>query len=134
MAAARIAAFALALVSCAALSQNSATDSITVTVTDQSGARIPGARVSVTKIESGVRVDATAGRDGQATLKLETARYRLRVEARGFKPLEEKDVEVNAEIHRTITLAADYDSPPCTSYCDGFFAFIIPDEHPAGDC
>lgn len=133
MAAARIAAFALALFSCAALSQNPAMGSITVTVIDESGALIGGARFSATKIESGVRLEATAGRDGpatgQATLKLKTGRYRLRVEAKAFKSWEEEDVEVNAEVHRAVTLPIDNNFLPCTLPCDGFAVLVIPGEH-----
>jgi hypothetical protein len=48
MAAARIAAIAIVLISCTVLSQKPAMNSITVTVADQTGAVIPGASVRAT--------------------------------------------------------------------------------------
>jgi hypothetical protein len=128
MAAARIAAIALLLISCTALSQKRAMSSITVTITDQTGAVIPGARVWASKEASSSRLEATANASGLAILNLEPGRYGLRVQARAFKTWGEDYVEVETDLRRTVTLAIADDRPlPCTLPCE--FEFQIPVEH-----
>ena len=111
MVAARIAAICLALASCTALSQQPANTSITVTVTDQTGAVILGARVWATKQASSSRLEATVDTSGHAILTLEPGRYDLRVQARAFKTWEEHNVEVATDLHRTVSLAIDQQLP-----------------------
>lgn len=134
MAPARIAAIALALFPCAALCQRPAVSSLTVTVTDQAGALIPGAHVTAIKAESGLRIEAIANPGGpligQATLKMEPGIYTLRVQASAFKPWEETNVELTTDLRRTVSLAIDNNQQPCTLPCDPFLQPVIPEEHP----
>jgi len=127
MAAARIAAIAIVLISCTVLSQKPAMNSITVTVADQTGAVIPGASVRATKQASGFRLEATSDANGLAILNLEPGRYDLRVQARGFKTREEDDVGVATDLRRTVTLAIGDQQLPCTLPCD--FPPLVPVEH-----
>lgn len=134
MAAARIAAVALALFSGTALSQQPERVSLTVRVTDQSGALIPGAHVTATKADSGLRSEAIADpagpTTGQATLNLEPGIYTLRVHARAFKYLEEKNIELRSATRRTYALPIDDIHLPCTLPCEPILFLEIPAEHP----
>ena len=132
--AARIAAIALALISSAALAQQPARVTLTVTVTDQSGALIPGAHVTATRADSGLRSEAIADpagpSTGQATLQLEPGIYTLRVQAKGFKYWEERNVELKTATRRTYALPIDDIHPPCTLPCEPILFLVIPAEHP----
>src|SRR5215472_11891636 len=76
----------------AAQSPNTAT--IVVDVVDQSGAVVPGSRVSVTNTATGAVREAVAGTDGSATipgLSL-TGTYTVAVTKEGFGNEERKDI------------------------------------------
>lgn len=66
----------------------SVTGSISGTVTDPSGAAVPGAKVTLHNPDTGFRQEATAGSDGGYEFLVVPAgeHYTLRVEASGFKP------------------------------------------------
>ncbi len=76
----------LALALCAGLAGQAITGSITGTVTDATGAVVPGAGVTVVNTETNARtaVQADAGGNYTATL-LPRGQYRLEVSATGFK-------------------------------------------------
>jgi len=104
MAIARIAAISLALCVCTALAQKPVMGTLAVTVTDQTGARIAGAHIMATSETTGVHYVATADSSGQAVIHVDQEKYELKVQAEGFKTLVVNNVNVKAEIQRTITL------------------------------
>ncbi len=66
---------------------------ITGTVTDPTGASVPGARVAVTHLDTGVRQTATTGQDGRyLTLPLRIGAYQVEVESDGFRRAVRKGV------------------------------------------
>jgi len=65
------------------------------TVTDQSGAAMPGTRLIVTNIETGVSADSTTNDQGRYVVPyLLPGRYKLRVEQAGFKAFERGPFEL----------------------------------------
>src|SRR5436305_490761 len=67
------------------------------TITDSSGAIVPGARVSVTNIETGIIRDAIASDDGlYRVLSLSQGTYTVHVEHSGFAPAEERSIVIAA--------------------------------------
>jgi hypothetical protein len=79
---------------------------LTVVVTDQTGAIIPGAHIAATNQATGSRVEATADATGQAIVDLDQGIYKLRVTAPGFQGYLENEVEAKAEMHRVVALRA----------------------------
>ncbi len=72
--------------------------SIQGTVTDASGAVIPGATVKVTNNETGRTLQATASGEGFYKISgLPPGRYKVVVEREGFKKKELADLVINAE-------------------------------------
>jgi hypothetical protein len=82
-------AFTFCLLVCLAkpaFSQNSNTGEIRGTVTDPSGAVVPGANVDVTNIDTGEKNDYTTNDDGlYDTVSTPTGNYTITVSAKGFK-------------------------------------------------
>ena len=115
MATARFAAIALALFTCSVVAQEHPIGSLTVIVMDQTNAFIPGSHITATNETTGAQFASTAGPNGQAVVHLNEGKYALRVQAAGFKNWEEKNVDVNSETLRTITLVIDSLVPcgPC---------------------
>ena len=71
--------------------------SITGTITDQSGAVIPAARITVTNVATGVPRHITGSRDGiYAITDLPPGVYRLQVEAPGFSTQERTGIALDA--------------------------------------
>ena len=65
------------------------------TVTDQSGAAVPGTRLTVTNIETGVSVNSAANDQGRFVAPyLLPGRYKLRIEQAGFKAFERGPFEL----------------------------------------
>ena len=65
------------------------------TVTDQSGAVVPGTRLIVTNIETGVSVESATNDQGRYVVPyLLPGRYKLRVEQAGFKAFERGPFEL----------------------------------------
>jgi Carboxypeptidase regulatory-like domain len=96
MARARIAAIAFALCACTALSQQHEMGTLTVNVTDQTGAVIPGARIVASEEAAGSLFKAVAGPNGQALIDLDQGNYDLKVQASGFATHVEKSVALKA--------------------------------------
>ena len=81
----------LAVLGTAAYGQETA--SIVGTVTDQSGATIPNAKVTVSSQETGLTRELTANAAGAYSApELAVGKYTVRVEAKGFKTYEQKDI------------------------------------------
>jgi hypothetical protein len=80
-----------------------ATGTITGTVSDQQGARVSGASVTVTGLDAAVERQAVTGGEGDfAVPLLPPGRYRVEVYAQGFKKLAVEPVTVN--VTQTATL------------------------------
>jgi len=76
-------------------------------ITDQSGAVIPGARVTVTNNDSGVARYANSNLSGNYTVPLlQPGNYRILIEVDGFKPavLPRVTLEVNQSIQQNFAL------------------------------
>jgi Carboxypeptidase regulatory-like domain len=104
MTASRIAALAFALSACAALAQEPAQATLTVTVADQSGARIPGARIATTSETTGSRFLTVADAAGQTVVPLEHGTYTLEVRSIGFQSWKETKIDVEENTSRKVTL------------------------------
>ena len=104
MATIHITTIAIAFCAYTALAQQSAMGSLTVTVEDQTGAYVAGASIAITNEASGARYEAKADANGLAVFHLAQGHYNLKVQAKGFETREEKDVEMNTETKRTVTL------------------------------
>src|SRR5260221_4182623 len=71
----------------AAFSQGETTSAIIGQVSDASGAAVPGATVTVTNKETGLRRSASTDDSGRFTFpQLKPAAYSVKVEAEGFEP------------------------------------------------
>jgi uncharacterized membrane protein len=99
-----IAIIVLALSANMAIAQQSEESTLTVVVEDQAGAVIPGAHVTATAQATGTRIYALTDTNGQAIVHLEHGNYELKVQARGFEAWEDKVVELNAVMQRTVNL------------------------------
>lgn len=85
---------ALALMSSAAYGQSTA--SIVGTATDQSGAVIPNARITITNIETGlVRSTTTNSTGSYAAHELPIGQYRIHAEGSGFRSYETTGITLN---------------------------------------
>jgi hypothetical protein len=72
--------------------------SIIGTVTDPSGAAVPGAKITVTSVAKGTTEEATSNESGNYSVThLIPDTYNLKVEAPGFKTFETKNIIVNAD-------------------------------------
>ena len=115
------------------LDQRPAKTTLTIVVTDQSGAIIPGAYIVATNKTTGSRIEAFADKAGdkigQAAVRLDEGTYDLTVQSKGFKVWEERAVEVKAEMHKAITLALPFDNLPLCGPCVVLEPVIIPLEH-----
>ncbi len=88
----------------AAASFGQSTGSIIGTVTDGSGAVIPGAKVVVTSVETGVKRPTTTTSDGHFLMPaLPPANYTVIVEMTGFKPA----TSASAKVDTTATVRVD---------------------------
>jgi uncharacterized membrane protein len=100
----RITAIVIALCACTALGQQPAQGTLTVTVEDDTSARFAGASITVKNKTTGACFETKADTNGQAVVQMIQGRYDLKVQAKGFKTWQEKDIEVKAEMHRDVTL------------------------------
>jgi hypothetical protein len=94
---------------------------ITGLITDPAGTAVPGAAVSVTNVETGIRNDTITNEQGYYTvLFLNPGHYQIRVQKAGFKALERAAIELNVaqiarvdlslplgEVAESITVAAE---------------------------
>jgi len=89
------------------LSAQSITGNIVGTVTDATGAVVPGARVTVTNEGTGIAVSATTNDRGDYVApNLVSAMYTVRVEFEGFRTMEYRNIELllNATVRRDVQL------------------------------
>jgi hypothetical protein len=78
------------------LAQTASTGALTGTITDQSGAVVPNATVTLTNVDTGQARSTTTMTDGTYKFTLlAPGNYRLRIEANGFKPVEVPSATVN---------------------------------------
>ena len=95
------------------------------TVTDSSGAVIPGAQVEIRNLSSGATRDATTDDKGFYTITdLPPAHYSLKVTSKGFQTLSRPDVELqvsqDAEVNNVLTVGQATEvvevtaAPPCS--------------------
>ncbi|MCX6598331.1 MAG: carboxypeptidase regulatory-like domain-containing protein [Acidobacteria bacterium] len=88
---------ALLLLSFGALFAQSERGTITGTVTDTSGAVIPGAKVIITNTQTGVAVNVPSNESGDYTIpQLQVGTYSVRVEKEGFRPASVTGLVLNA--------------------------------------
>src|ERR1035441_3519610 len=84
----------LVLLSTVAYSQETA--SIVGTVTDQTGAAVPGAKITITNMDTGIVRSSTSNSTGSYNApELAVGKYKVRVEAAGFKAYEQVGVALN---------------------------------------
>jgi len=81
----RIALIALALSAGTALAQEQVQTTLTVVVTDTSGARIPGALIVASNQTTGLRFERATDGTGQAIVYLDKGTYELRVQAQDLR-------------------------------------------------
>jgi outer membrane receptor protein involved in Fe transport len=103
-------AMTLAMFATSAMAQSSTTGSIEGMVTDQNGAAVKGAKVSVTSPNLITAQEATTGDDGRYLVSaLPPGKYKVIVDASGFGKYEQNDVSVNlgrtSSIDATLALA-----------------------------
>lgn len=80
-----------------------ATGSFSGTVTDKSGAAIPGANVKITSQATGLIREAKTDDSGHYLIPLlPVAIYSLHVEAQGFGPAEQRDMRLQIDEHREL--------------------------------
>ena len=80
-----------------------ANGSFSGTVSDKTGSVISGAAVKVTSQGTGVSREATTDDTGHYLVPLlPVAFYTVRVESKGFQPVEEKDVRLQVDEHREL--------------------------------
>lgn len=96
------AALSAALTTVICLAQSSGGATIQGTVKDASGAAIPGAKLTVTHLDTGVKTGATSNNNGYfATPPLAIGKYHARCEAQGMKAWEQ---EIQLETGKTLEL------------------------------
>src|SRR5579862_1367431 len=84
----------------AALSGQESRGTISGAVTDPSGAAIPGAKITVTEIQTGTKVPTVSDSGGQYTAAfLLPGEYEIAVESQGFKGAIRKGVHVGSSDH-----------------------------------
>jgi Carboxypeptidase regulatory-like domain/TonB dependent receptor len=89
-----LAAFLLILFSASGLAQSTA-GRVLGTLTDQSGAAVPGATVVVTDVQRGISRTVTTDDSGDyAAPDLQPGTYKIHVEAKGFKSAERPNVQI----------------------------------------
>src|SRR5207249_2489840 len=85
------------------LVQGQATGSFSGTVTDNSGAVVTGAKVTVTAQATNISRDAVTDDTGHFLVPLlGVSIYTVKVEAPGFKPAESKDLRLQIDEHREL--------------------------------
>jgi hypothetical protein len=104
MDAARIAAIVLGFLPCTVLAQHPEMGTITVTISDQNGAIIPGAHVVVSGGAKASRSEAISDGSGVAVFHVHQGGYDLDVKARGFWTYREKIFEVTKQTQIAVTL------------------------------
>src|ERR1043165_2123506 len=79
--------------------------SITGTVTDPSGAVVPNAKVTATSLDTGEARETTTSGEGSYTLpELKAGRYKITVEAQGFKTATVDEYKVAVQVTHSLDL------------------------------
>jgi Carboxypeptidase regulatory-like domain len=79
--------------------------SITGTVSDPTGAVVPNAKVTATSLDTGEVREVTSGDEGSYTLaQLAAGRWRVNVEAQGFKSVTVEDFKVAVQVTHTLDI------------------------------
>ncbi len=100
--------FLLALLSLTAAAQTSATSTISGTVTDPQGSVIAAATVTLIEVATNQERAAVTDAAGRYSFyALNPGRYRVKIEAPGFKPTEVKDVMAEVSKVATINVAIE---------------------------
>ncbi len=97
----------LMLAACVAVFSQTTTGRILGTVSDQTGAGVPGAAVVITDVQRGSsRAVATDDSGNYAAPQLQPGIYKIRAEAKGFKTVERPNilVEVAQDVRVDVTL------------------------------
>ena len=80
-----------------------ATGSLFGTVSDKTGSVVTGAKVTVTSQNTGIARDAKTDDTGHYLVPLlPVAEYTIRVESKGFRPSEQKDIRLQVDEHREV--------------------------------
>jgi hypothetical protein len=77
---------------------------LTVTVVDQTDARIPGAHVSVTRPGANNKLQADSSLNGQVIFELEPGIYDLNVQSNGFSQWKENGLNFTGSMETQVTL------------------------------
>src|SRR5437899_9514865 len=81
------------------------TGSVLGTVKDQSGAVIPGAKVTLTDEEKGLSITTTSGADGSYVFTpVKIGTYTVTAEAQGFEKISQAHISVNILQHVVVDL------------------------------
>ena len=97
--------FALFFVALNALAQSDR-GTVTGTITDPSGALIPGVKISITNVETGSRSETVSTSTGNYTLSaLPVGNYTLKVEREGFSGYEQTGIHVQVAVTNRIDVA-----------------------------
>jgi hypothetical protein len=87
----------------AALAQSGPTGSLSGTITDQAGAVVPNATVTLTNVATGATRTTTTNAEGfYKAPVLEVGVFKITVEATGFKKVTANDIQVEAAVPRTV--------------------------------
>ena len=91
---------------CAGLrAQSASTSQVSGTVTDQTGAAVPGAQVKLTQTDTGLVRTATSGPDGTySVLSLPSGPYKLEVSKQGFGTTVQEGIVLQVNTNPTIDL------------------------------
>jgi hypothetical protein len=101
-----LAVSALSLLTCASLRAQVDTGSITGAIKDQSGAVIPGAKLSLRNEGTDLMVTATTGPDGSYTFSpVKIGSYELSAEAAGFSKAVQAHITVSIDQHIVLDLS-----------------------------
>jgi hypothetical protein len=80
-------------------------------VTDATGAPLPGARVTATRVETSVSYPAVTNREGVYVVSsLPSGRYRVTVELSGFKTIVKPDVDIHVQDNVALNFAMEVGS------------------------
>jgi hypothetical protein len=102
---------ALLIGSALCLAQSTGTGTINGTVTDNTGAVIPGAKVTATLISTGVSRVTTTNDTGLYVIPaLRAGTYEITVEAKGFAVLHQQNIVLDSDSTKTVTLSTKVSS------------------------
>jgi hypothetical protein len=91
----------------AGLSAQTTSTSIVGTVTDATGAVVPGARVTATQVETGIKREDTSSVTGDYSFPLlDVGKYTIGVEKQGFRPVLRKDItlQINEKVRVDVVM------------------------------